>query len=141
MARTRSNEHREVSARIQFAFGTRLQNARRERSSSRTNQAALAKHLGVTRPSISNIERGQHRIFLDQVYLAARALGVPLADLLPNLEDVFEQGQSVSTSDSLNGSINIMLSVAKVALDVQASTQMGERGRTPAVTRTRVRRK
>jgi hypothetical protein len=35
------------------------------------------------------MERGRHRLFLDQVYAAAEALHVPLDALLPTLADIF----------------------------------------------------
>ena len=85
MARLRSPEKRGVSGRVQKAFGKRLQTLRK----GRRNQHQLAGALDVSRTTISNIERGRHRIFLDQAYLAAKALGVPLADLLPSLDEAF----------------------------------------------------
>ncbi len=48
----------------------------------------IATALEVSRTSVSNIENGRHRIFLDQVYAAARALRVPVASLLPSEEDL-----------------------------------------------------
>ncbi len=85
MARLRSPEKRGVSGRVQIAFGKRLQTLRK----GGRNQHQLAEALDVSRTTISNIERGRHRIFLDQAYLAAKALGVPLADLLPTLDEAF----------------------------------------------------
>lgn len=69
--------------RIQEGFGERLKAAR-----GNTPQTVLAEALGVTRSSISNIENGRHRVFLDQVYAAARTLDVDLATLLPPLNAV-----------------------------------------------------
>ena len=85
MARLRSPEKRGVSGRVQRAFGKRLQTLRK----GRRNQHQLADALDVSRTTISNIERGRHRVFLDQAYLAAHALGIPLADLLPTLDQAF----------------------------------------------------
>lgn len=85
MARLRSPEHRVISQRVQAAFGKRLRAQRKGRRS----QDVLAEDLDVSRTSVSNIERGRHRVFLDQAYLAARALGVTLNDLLPTLDEVF----------------------------------------------------
>jgi len=85
MARRRSLEQLTVSKRVQEEFGKRLQAQRKGRRS----QHELAAALDVTRTTISNIERGRHRIFLDQAYLAANALGIPLSDLLPALEHAF----------------------------------------------------
>jgi len=85
MARLRSPEKQAVSKRVQVAFGKRLQSQRK----GRRNQDQLAEALDLSRTTISNIERGQHRVFLDQAYLAAQALGIPLADLLPTLDQAF----------------------------------------------------
>lgn len=89
MARRRSPESSALSQRVQVAFGKRLKEARRRAPRGRVQQDALAAALDVSRTSVSNIERGRHRIFLDQVYAAARELGVEVADLLPTLEEAF----------------------------------------------------
>jgi transcriptional regulator with XRE-family HTH domain len=80
---------------VQRGFGERLKRARAD-----TKQQTLAADLHITRTSVSNIERGRHRIFLDQVYVAARSLGVPLADLLPPLLDVFPEETVNFASDA-----------------------------------------
>lgn len=53
------------------------------------HQDTLAAALDVSRTSVSNIERGRHRVFLDQVYAAARELGVGIHELLPTVDEVF----------------------------------------------------
>jgi len=60
--------------------GKRLKAVRRER---RVAQDAFAKAMGVSRTTASNIERGQQRLFLDQVYRAAEILSVSIDKLLP----------------------------------------------------------
>jgi len=60
----------------------------------------LADALGVSRTTVSNIERGQHRIFLDQVYIAAKKIGVGVEDLLPSLAEVFSD-MSISTASDV----------------------------------------
>ena len=89
MAKLRSTPKRNLSERLQEAFGKRLQEARKL-SIPRCSQQDLARGLDVTRTTISNIENGRHRIFLDQVYDAARVLNVPLSNLLPELAEVIE---------------------------------------------------
>lgn len=74
-----------VESRIKSSFGKYLRDARGDRP-----QSLVAEALGVTRSSISNIEKGRHRVFLDQVYSAAIALEVDIADLLPPLASVAE---------------------------------------------------
>jgi transcriptional regulator with XRE-family HTH domain len=87
--------------RVQEAFGSRLKAARRENGQRRVKQDAIAEALEVTRTSVSNIERGRHRVFLDQAYLAARALGIEVSDLLPAMDEVFSDAE-ISTSQSLD---------------------------------------
>jgi transcriptional regulator with XRE-family HTH domain len=47
------------------------------------DQQSFADALGLSRTTVSNIERGIQRVFLDQVYRAAEILGKRPADLLP----------------------------------------------------------
>lgn len=82
---------------VQKLFGARLKQARKAFPA---KQQTLAATLRISRTSVSNIERGEHRVFLDQVYLAAKALNVPLADLLPAVSDVFPAEAISSASDS-----------------------------------------
>jgi transcriptional regulator with XRE-family HTH domain len=89
-----------MSQRVQATFGSRLKKARKEAARQRIRQDALAAALEISRTSISNIERGRHRVFLDQVYAAARALGVEVADLLPTMEEVFPRS-AVSTAGAM----------------------------------------
>ena len=77
-----------IGRRIQRSFGARLRAARRGRAS-RLLQQDLAEALDVTRTTISNMERGQHRIFLDQVYIVAHHLGISIDALLPSLDEIF----------------------------------------------------
>ena len=88
MGKTRSVESRTLSRNVQRAFGKRLSQAR-ARSKPKIAQSVIARALEVSRTSISNIETGRHRVFLDQAYVAARQLGVPLSDLLPGDSEVF----------------------------------------------------
>ena len=85
-----------MSRRVQRAFGTRLKDARRRKSAL---QKILAGELGLSRTSISNIERGTHRIFLDQVYAAAKALDVDVVELLPPLSEIYNPTEIHTASD------------------------------------------
>jgi transcriptional regulator with XRE-family HTH domain len=118
MARRRSLENQGVSKRLQSAFGDRLHVARRAAGVGRHNQEVLAEALEITRTSISNIERGRHRVFLDQVYLAARALKVPLTDLLPPLEEVFTDAPVFTVTEAEFDQVSV-LRVSEVARDLQ----------------------
>jgi transcriptional regulator with XRE-family HTH domain len=46
-------------------------------------QAALAEALGLSRTSITNLERGRQRIQLHQIFSVAEALGIDVDVLLP----------------------------------------------------------
>ena len=69
-----------MARRVAREVGQRLKAARRER---RVAQDAFAEAMGVSRTTASNIERGQQRVFLDQIYRAAEILGVTIDVLLP----------------------------------------------------------
>lgn len=99
MRKRRTAEGSALSQRIQIEFGNRLKAARKGNAERRINQAELASALGVTRTSISNIERGRHRVFLDQVYVAAHQLGVEVLDLLPDMNQVFRD--TLSTGQAM----------------------------------------
>lgn len=85
---------------MQRFFGSRLQAVRRGGLQQRVTQDALAEALEVSRTSVSNIERGRHRVFLDQVYAAAHALGVEVTELLPTMEEVFPDA-AISTAGGM----------------------------------------
>lgn len=85
-----------MSRRVQRAFGARLQDVRRRKAAL---QKILAGQLGLSRTSISNIERGTHRIFLDQVYAAAKALDVDVTELLPPLSEIYNPTDIHTASD------------------------------------------
>src|SRR3989442_9657415 len=70
----------ELARRVAREVGRRLKAARRER---RVAQDAFAEAMGVSRTTASNIERGQQRLFLDQIYRAAEILRISIDVLLP----------------------------------------------------------
>jgi transcriptional regulator with XRE-family HTH domain len=78
-------QQREQLHAIQEAFGRRL---RAERLRRGVGQKVLAGGLRVSRTTVSNLERGVQRPYLDQVYTAAQILGVSAADLLPTEADL-----------------------------------------------------
>lgn len=87
MGKRRDGPHLKVCSRLQRDFGRRLQERRRERGVLQKNLAAA---MSLTRTSVSNIERGEQRVYLDQVYQAAQFLQVDVATLLPAVEEVFQ---------------------------------------------------
>ncbi|MEO5825681.1 MAG: helix-turn-helix transcriptional regulator [Gemmatimonadales bacterium] len=90
MGKRISGPDRKLAAKVQRAFGEKLRQARSQ-GERKIIQDQLAQSLGVTRASVSNIENGRHRIFLDQVFAAARALGVPASSLLPTDSELFSE--------------------------------------------------
>ena len=54
------------------------------RSEAKLSQDALAKAVGLTRTSITNIERGRQPVNLHTLYLMADILQLDVADLLPS---------------------------------------------------------
>ena len=81
MAASRSSSRTpEMARRVAREVGQRLKAARREQ---RVAQDAFAEAMGVSRTTASNIERGQQRLFLDQIYRAAEILGIAIDVLLP----------------------------------------------------------
>src|SRR4051812_2420311 len=118
MARRRSPSHAALSRRVQSAFGRRLKRSRKRSQRGRVNQEALAGALDVSRTSISNIERGRHRVFLDQVYAAAQALGTSLDELLPTLQEVFPS-TTVTTPSGTGITDKSMRSVVDLVRTIQ----------------------
>lgn len=60
------------------SFGRRVRELRTERGIS---QEGLAHRAGVHRTYVSDLERGNRNVGLDNIYALAEALGVPAADL------------------------------------------------------------
>lgn len=84
-------------------------------------QKTLAARLGLSRTSISNIERGTQRIFIDQLYEAADALKVDVSKFLPTLEEV-----SVRLEVRVSGqnvSADVVASAGEVARSVRAEVE------------------
>jgi transcriptional regulator with XRE-family HTH domain len=75
---SRTKLYAEVGARIRRA---------RESKVPRLTQGDLARRLDIERTSITNIEKGTQRVTLLHLYGVAQELQVPLASLLPDLDD------------------------------------------------------
>ena len=74
-------------------FGRRLRAAR---TRARLTQDTLAKRVGLSRTSITNIERGNQHVALHHLFELSRAVGVPPAELLPDAS-----GDGAGSSEAL----------------------------------------
>lgn len=63
----------------------------RQAKKPRLTQAGLAELLGVTRTSITNIEKGGQRIPLHLLYMLCAKLSVQISNVIPLVEDVVAQ--------------------------------------------------
>lgn len=68
-------------------IGDRIQRLRRMQSPA-LSQERLAKVLGLTRTSVTNIERGKQKLSLDAVYKLCEAFGIDIADLMPSISEI-----------------------------------------------------
>jgi transcriptional regulator with XRE-family HTH domain len=75
--KTRDDKH----ARLYSFLGQRISELRQK---SRLTQADLAAAVGLTRTSVTNIEKGRQRVPLHTFFDIAAALGTEASDLLPS---------------------------------------------------------
>jgi transcriptional regulator with XRE-family HTH domain len=73
---------------LYLAFGRALRSARKE---AELTQNDVARRVGLSRTSITNIERGSQHISLHQLFLLASAVGVEPATLLPDGDAALEE--------------------------------------------------
>ncbi len=71
---------RAATSSVYVETGRRIQEARK---AARLTQESLADAIGLSRASMSNIERGRHKILLHTLEDITRVLNVDLHDLLP----------------------------------------------------------
>jgi len=60
---------------------------RAQREAKRMSQGELAKLVGLSRASVTNIELGRQSLLLDQLYCFAAALETPPSDFLPKVSN------------------------------------------------------
>jgi transcriptional regulator with XRE-family HTH domain len=101
-------------------FGLRF---RKRRNAVGLTQSQVAERVGLTRTSITNIERGRQHIVLHQLFLLASAVGSKPEDLLPDAEPALEKLVSASTLEKLRGTENTedLAVIAQVLKKAQAS--------------------
>ncbi len=61
-------------------------------------QGELAKHVGVTRTSITNIEKGNQNLPVHLVYEICAHLDLKIQDILPSLEKLMDSIKIISPS-------------------------------------------
>jgi transcriptional regulator with XRE-family HTH domain len=103
----------QLAAAVDHGFGVRVRSVRRRRGLTLDDLAAAA---GVSRATLSNIERGEHSPSLAAATKVARALGVSLAQLLEDVDRrpvmVLEHGQRLVFHDPATGIERELLSPA-----------------------------
>lgn len=97
VAKRRDGKRLEVCKRIQRAFGERFRAARK---SGGFMQKTIGVEMNLTRTTISNIERGTQRLYLDQVFHAAHVLGKDVQELLPSVADIYDTPDIRTPSDA-----------------------------------------
>jgi transcriptional regulator with XRE-family HTH domain len=80
--------HTAVVEALYRAFGRALKGARED---AELTQKEVAQRVGLSRTSITNIERGNQHIALHQLFLLASAVGVEAATLLPDGDTALEE--------------------------------------------------
>lgn len=97
MAKKRDGKRLELCKRIQKEFGQRF---RKARISSGLLQKNIAFEMNLTRTTVSNIERGTQRLYLDQIFQAAYVLDVQLGELLPTVAEVYLRPDISTATDA-----------------------------------------
>src|SRR5712692_8889437 len=78
---------------LEFGLNVRRQ---RQRVGVKLSQDALAKRVGLSRTSVTNIEKGRQQLPLHMLYSFADALGVEPASLLPDKKKLIRDGKRVT---------------------------------------------
>lgn len=74
-----------LASSLNTAFGQRLQQCRH---SKKMTQGVLADRAGLSRVSVANLESGRQNVTLQQVYLLAHSMDLPMASLVPSNADI-----------------------------------------------------
>ena len=87
-------------------IGVRIRDARK-RSAQKLSQAKLAKHLGVSRASIVNIEAGRQHAPLYLLWKIAEVLDTDLVMLIPRRADLLSTERVVKLNDTMRKQIKL----------------------------------
>ncbi len=80
--------------RFYVEFGRNLRR-QRQRPGAILSQDSLARRVGLSRTSVTNIEKGRQQLPLHMLYAFADALGVEPIALLPDKKQLSQQGKRV----------------------------------------------
>src|SRR5437867_243891 len=67
----------------------------RQRPGVDLSQDSLAKRVGLSRTSVTNVEKGRQQVPLHMLYVFADALGVEATALLPDKKKLAQEGKRV----------------------------------------------
>ena len=88
--------------RLYRLFGLKVKKIRERKNLS---QAMVAKEIGLSRTSITNIERGHQHISLHLLYEFSRVLGVEIGELLPERAELIEKGSIAQKLEKATASL------------------------------------
>jgi len=94
------------SGTLYRAIGKKIR-ARRQSSSQNFSQAKLAKHLGISRASMVNIEAGRQHAPIDLLWRIAEALEVELILLIPKRAELSVPDIAVKLDDAIRKQIRL----------------------------------
>jgi transcriptional regulator with XRE-family HTH domain len=105
---------------VNKAFGVKLRRSRRERE---VSQAELASRVGSSRVTIATIEAGNQNTQLQHLFIFAKALDIPIYELIPSATEVENQQSSVhnrrggrqSKSEILEEARALLLQIRKLS--------------------------
>lgn len=96
--------HTGLVERIYEEFGQQLKVARKRAG---LTQKEVASRVGLSRTSVTNIEKGRQHVALHQVFLLAEAIGCSARDLMPTgavaLEDLIQSDVLQLVSEDREG--------------------------------------
>lgn len=99
MAVDQAKLYREIGARI-----------RARRDGLNKTQAELAVDVGLSRPSLANIEGGRQNLQVHQLYLLSTSLRLNVQDLLPAMQEIDEEdSEKLKMPDDLTESQQLQI--------------------------------
>ena len=78
---------------------------RLERSKRKLSQEDLASRIGLTRTSITNIEKGRQKMLLHTTVDISLALGIPISEILSSLDPTMAHAIDNKLPDNLSSAV------------------------------------